>query len=987
MTQKATQGAKWTGYFKFVTPQPTLTKMTDSQEMADAGAYNNYTWYQRLIQGSASRMTRYREYDLMDNHIDVYRALDTIAEEITGNNTKSDEPLDIFLTTVEEKRPESSTVLTLRAAIRRWFKVMEFESKLFSIVRMTVKFGDVFFKRGKTVWDKWLFIHPKNVLAAIVDQNDITKIVGWQIKKDVQRVQSGSYGLPLNAKQDTQYESEIVSAKEIVRFTLADDMNDTLPFGDSVLRPVYRTHKQMELLEDAILIYRIQRAPERRVFYIDVGKMPPQRVKTYLEGIKNEIKQKRVPTINGGQSEIDTVYNPHSMCLALDTEIPLLDGRTLTLQEMIKEHEEGKENWVYSIDPKTGNVVPGPVSWAGITRKDAKTIKLIFDNGDEITCTPDHKIPVQGKGFVEAKDLTENDSLFPFHEKREQLNSKTKTGKKTKGDYKSIYNPATKTWKPVYKMIASLMNKHKELKTYTHNENHLYERKNTIHHKDYNSLNDDPTNLVMMSHLDHAEMHGVINANQEIIFAEDLFERFEQLAGEDIHIKFKDLLEKISNDEKFMNIYLRDNGNPEDGKKYKIKTDRIRQKIFLKFMKLYGYDHWRDYQNKQIQKRIKEYDVGKLDGVYDASILQYVIRLIGEVSIHNFALVTYFKENKKEWDEFVNLYNKTFTNKLNYLKVPGTRMLETVSKYFGYKNFKHLVNESANFNHKVIRIEKDSVQDTGTLTIDKEEKYHNYHTFATKVLFIRNSEDFFFASRPDGRGSKVETLPGGQGLGELADLEYFQRKVWRGLRIPTSYMQEQDGGGAMINDGKVGMAYIQELRFALFISRLQISVEKTLDYEFKRFISSSSVKIDEETYEVRLPEPSNFGKYRQLELDTQLLGAYSSADGIMHLSKRFSMSRFLQMSHEDIIKNERMKAEELGLNPDDGDKNYAQIYASEAAGGEMGMGGGMGGGFMGGGMEGGMEGMGAEGEAGGAGAEGAAGGAPEAGGAGGAPGA
>jgi hypothetical protein len=435
-----------------------------------------------------------------------------------------------------------------------------------------------------------------------------------------------------------------------------------------------------------------------------------------------------------------------------------------------------------------------------------------------------------------------------------------------------------------------------------------------------------------------------------------------------------------------MNIYKRDNGIPQEGKKYKIQTDKIRQKIFLKFMKAYGHDHWRDYQNKQIQKRIKEYDVRKLDSVYDASILQYVIKLIGDVSIHNFALVNYFKENKDEWNTFVNLYNEAFKNNLNKLKVPGTRMLEIVSKNFGYRNFKHLVEESANFNHRVVRIEEAPVQDTGTLTIDKEELHHNYHTFALSSCFVKNSEDFFFASRPDGRGSKVETLPGGQGLGELADLEYFQRKVWRGLRIPTSYMQEQDNGGAMINDGKVGMAYIQELRFALFISRLQVHVEKTLDYEFKRFISSSSVKIDEETYEVRLPEPSNFGKYRQLELDTQLLGAYSSADGIMHLSKRFSMARFLQMSHEDIIKNERMKAEELGLNPDDGEKNYAQIYAAEA-GGEMGMGGGMGGGFMGGGMEGGMEGMGAEGEAGGAGVEGAAGGAPGAGGAAGAPGA
>jgi len=98
-----------------------------------------------------------------------------------------------------------------------------------------------------------------------------------------------------------------------VRFTLNDDMSDQAPFGESVLSSVYRVQKQKELLEDAIVIYRVQRAPERRVFYIDVGKMPPQRTKQYLETIKNEIRQKKVPSVSGGTANIDSTYNPQSM--------------------------------------------------------------------------------------------------------------------------------------------------------------------------------------------------------------------------------------------------------------------------------------------------------------------------------------------------------------------------------------------------------------------------------------------------------------------------------------------------------------------------------------------------------------------------------------------------------------------------------------------------------------------------------------------------
>ena len=71
--------AKFSDYFKVVTPQPGVTTMTDNQGIGDQGTYSNSTWYQRLVQGSASRITRYREYDLMDNDIEIARSLDTIA--------------------------------------------------------------------------------------------------------------------------------------------------------------------------------------------------------------------------------------------------------------------------------------------------------------------------------------------------------------------------------------------------------------------------------------------------------------------------------------------------------------------------------------------------------------------------------------------------------------------------------------------------------------------------------------------------------------------------------------------------------------------------------------------------------------------------------------------------------------------------------------------------------------------------------------------
>ena len=85
-------------YFKVITPRSPNTSVADSQDVSGGrGLYGSHTWYQRIIQGSTTRLVRYREYDVMDNDIDVARALDIMAEEMTGNNPKSRMPLNIMI--------------------------------------------------------------------------------------------------------------------------------------------------------------------------------------------------------------------------------------------------------------------------------------------------------------------------------------------------------------------------------------------------------------------------------------------------------------------------------------------------------------------------------------------------------------------------------------------------------------------------------------------------------------------------------------------------------------------------------------------------------------------------------------------------------------------------------------------------------------------------------------------------------------------------
>jgi hypothetical protein len=113
-------------------------------------------------------------------------------------------------------------------------------------------------------------------------------------------------------------------------------------------------------------------------------------------------------------------------------------------------------------------------------------------------------------------------------------------------------------------------------------------------------------------------------------------------------------------------------------------------------------------------------------------------------------------------------------------------------------------------------------------------------------------------------------------------------------------------------DGKVGTAYIQELRFNEYCKRLQNLITPTLDLEFKIWMESNGVNIDSSLFELRFNQPQNFAAYRQSELDTARASVYSTVAEIPHLSKRFALKRFLGLSEEEIKENEALWKEENG---------------------------------------------------------------------------
>jgi hypothetical protein len=176
---------------------------------------------------------------------------------------------------------------------------------------------------------------------------------------------------------------------------------------------------------------------------------------------------------------------------------------------------------------------------------------------------------------------------------------------------------------------------------------------------------------------------------------------------------------------------------------------------------------------------------------------------------------------------------------------------------------------------------------------------------------LSTNEDYFFPQTAEGRGSKVDTLPGGTNLGEIDDLKFFTNKLFRGLRIPSSYLPTGfEDSPAAYNDGRVGTAMIQEKRFNEYCMRLQRLVCQTFDREFKMFLKWRGVEIDNSTFSLRFNEPQNFASYRETEMDAARINTFQALEGYPYMSKRFLMQRYLGMTEEEMSENNKLWREE-----------------------------------------------------------------------------
>jgi hypothetical protein len=197
------------------------------------------------------------------------------------------------------------------------------------------------------------------------------------------------------------------------------------------------------------------------------------------------------------------------------------------------------------------------------------------------------------------------------------------------------------------------------------------------------------------------------------------------------------------------------------------------------------------------------------------------------------------------------------------------------------------------------------------------------------------NEDYFFPVTADSRGSDVTTLPGGQNLGEIDDLRYFNNRLARGLRVPSSYLPTgPEDNPTPLSDGRVGTAMIQEFRFNEYCKRLQNYISHKLSDEFKLFMRWRGLNIDSSLFDIKFGAPQNFAAYRQSELDNARVAVFQTMEAFPYISKRFAMQRFLGLSEEEIEENSRMWFEERE-EPDDSDAAGSDLRSIGISAGDL----------------------------------------------------
>ena len=266
-----------------------------------------------LPQLELNRKRRYRDYEEMDEYPEIGAAFDIYSDDSTQKGTRSER------WTIKS---ESDLVVD---EVHRLYEQINMHKFLWDIVRNTVKYGDCFtelildIEKPEEGLKKIKILNPNYILRVENEFGYLKKFL--QEIPDLQTIQYSEMGAQANMERPVKYIE--LDKNQIVHFRLHTSDPVFYPYGKSIAALCHRTFRSLKMMEDAMMIYRLSRAPERRIFYVDTGNLPTSKAEMFIERLKQKFKKEKF--YNSSKGTVDARYNP--MSLDEDFFVPTKNGR------------------------------------------------------------------------------------------------------------------------------------------------------------------------------------------------------------------------------------------------------------------------------------------------------------------------------------------------------------------------------------------------------------------------------------------------------------------------------------------------------------------------------------------------------------------------------------------------------------------------------------------------------------------------------------
>ena len=249
-----------------------------------------------IPEAELNRKRRYDEYEKMDDYPEITAALDIYADDSTQKDIRNKR---------WHVRSESKKAIK---EIEKLFDRIDLDRYYWDIVRGTCKYGDSFIEVVANANDLNSGIHKIKILNPYY-------IV--RIEDKFGRLKTFLQEVPHESKNTGDWHSVKSSfieldKNQIIHFRLHTSDPKYYPYGKSIMAGAVRVYRSLKLMEDAMLVYRLSRAPERRIFYVDVGNLPASKAEAFLETMKTRFKKEKFHN----QNRVDARYNP----LAVDED-------------------------------------------------------------------------------------------------------------------------------------------------------------------------------------------------------------------------------------------------------------------------------------------------------------------------------------------------------------------------------------------------------------------------------------------------------------------------------------------------------------------------------------------------------------------------------------------------------------------------------------------------------------------------------------------